>query len=183
MGETKRDKHNFRHWSNAKWGELQDLWPANVKVMNEAFKMLAVFMPAFYKFRNSHPELNIGGRKFRAEDFFYLCWIMRCEDTNEGLMASLFDIIRPLNLAKSQASLKNSRLNRLGLVENIPFVRGSLYRVTADGRMLLREFCELMEECHRNQKEIHLGERMSRIYDARLTKYLAAEGCIYKRIW
>ncbi len=108
---------------------------------------------------------------------------MRCEDTNEGLMAALFDIMIPLNIAKSQASLKNSRLNRLGLVENIPFARGCFYRVTADGRMLLREFCELMEECHKNQKEIHLGERMSRIYDKKLANYLAAEGSIYKRIW
>lgn len=142
---------NHRHFSNATWQELEDIWPANIRVMNEAYKVMSVFMPAMTSVKARYKEL-FNGVKLNNEDLFLLFWIHRVEDLKENVGVAAIWVDMPMNWSMTMWQLKQSRLNRAKLIENIPLPEVRLYRVTPLGKQFMRDIFDAVEQAHRDIK-------------------------------
>jgi len=151
--KTKNKNHaEYNKFSGASWQELEDIFPKEIRVSSEAYIILSVFYPAWralhlkYKFKQNE------GTVLQIDDFFLLCWVLRCEDAKGNVATEGYPISKPLQWNQRMRSFKQSRLHRLKLVENMPYKNLRLYRVTAKGRLLIRDFFDMVEQAHKDIK-------------------------------
>jgi predicted transcriptional regulator with HTH domain len=135
-------------FSGKSWKELEDIWPRDLRLSSEAWKIVSVMAPAWLattKFMKSNY-----GEAINMRDFFYLCWIHRGEDAKENVATVSWPIMKGLNIGGKLWYKKKSALTRIGLIENIPSKWVRLYRVTATGKMVIRVFIENVEKAHKD---------------------------------
>lgn len=141
----------FRKFSGASWGELNDIWPKDVRISNDYWKILSVERYAWRKIQQGLKEdmERYGVKRFRYEDFQNLCWIYRNEEAKDNVATEAFSVRDPLDWSLSIWVLKQSPLNRMGFIENMPFRKLRLYRVTGKGIQLIKDFVSEVEKAHR----------------------------------
>lgn len=140
------DMHNFL---GRTWQELEDIWPKNIRLASEAYKIISVISPALQITRRQHEELT--GKKLRVDDLFLLFWIHRCEEARENTATAPIVIGKPMQWNKKLYAIKQSRLYQFGLIEHFGrYV--DLVRVTGEGKVLMKRFIENLEQAHRDLK-------------------------------
>ena len=135
-------------FSGRTWGELEDIFPRNMKLASDAYKIITVLAPAWVKTKE-FIKINYG-ETIRWDDFTYLCWMQRVEDAKENVAFEAFSARMGLNCNNTLWWIKKSRLTKLGLVENLPIRAQFLYRITEKGKMIVKKFTEELEQAHKN---------------------------------
>lgn len=138
-------------FSGTSWRDLEDIWPADVRVSSEAWKMLAVFTPAWMATVIFMKEL-LNGEHIHARDFFILCWIQRCEEARANVSMEAWPAMKGMNIGGTLWRTRKAGLTKLGLIENMPAPFLRLYRVTGKGKMIMRNFIDNVEQAHRDVK-------------------------------
>lgn len=135
-------------YSGKEWGELEDIFPRNIKLSSEVYTVITVLAPAWVATKAFIKSTY--GDTIYWEDFTYLCWLQRVEDAKENVAFEAFSAMKGLNVNPKLWFLKKSRLTKLGLVENIPIPKQFLYRITGKGKMIVRKFHDEVEQAHKN---------------------------------
>lgn len=148
--KDKRIRRKLKQFSNDSWQELEDIWPANLRIGSEAYKVLSVVYPAFRIFNMRLKQEE--GQTIRFDEFMLLFWFHRVEDAKENVCLTPYYVGKPLSWNQRMLAVKQSRLFHMGLVENIPIKGLRLYRVTAKGKQMLRNFVSIMEQAHKDVK-------------------------------
>lgn len=142
----------LKKFSGASWQELEDIWPKEVRISSEVYKIMSVLYPAWKLLSKKYDFRRNEGVTLRLDEFFLLFWVHRCEDAKENVATAPYPIGKPLSYNARMLSFKTSRLFRLKLIENMPFKGIRVYRVTAKGKLLMREFIENLEQAHKDIK-------------------------------
>lgn len=137
-------------FSGASWQELEDIFPKEIKVSSEAYIIMSVFYPAWRALSLKYNFKKNEGTVLQIDDFFLLIWVQRCEDAKGNVATQGYTISKPLKWNQRMRSFKQSRLHRLKLVENMPYKGLQMYRVTAKGKLLIREFFDMVEQAHKD---------------------------------
>jgi len=168
----------LRKFSGTSWQELEDIWPKEIRIMSEAYKIMSVIYPAWRTLCLKHKWKENEGVGFRIDDLFMLFWVQRCEEAKGNVATEGYVISKPLSWNERMRVFKQSRLHRLKLVENMPYKGIRLYRVTAKGKLLMREFIEMLEQAHKDVRyfsSIQPPENGKKINDL-MEKYFALGG-------
>lgn len=186
MKPEKQKFFDFRHFSGKSWSDLNDIWPADIRISSEAWKILSVVVPASeltIQFAKQHiPELTIkvGEKKERNQQFglrelLWLAWIQRCEEARDNVATDQFPMAKGFHQPLNVVANRKSVLTKLGLVESFPNVAGEpmvrLFRVTDRGKMILRNFVENLEQAHYNLREWISWQ--PQVHRDRITNYLS----------
>lgn len=134
-------------FSNKSWEELQDVWPKELRIVSDAYKIVCMLAPAWV-LTQQFIKANYG-ESIAMRDFLTLCWLQRCEDARENVAFDSFPALKGLNMGGKLWYSHKSALTRLGLIENIP-TRVRLYRITATGKMIIRKFVENIEQANQD---------------------------------
>jgi len=135
-------------FSGKSWSELEDIFPADMKIASDAYKIISVIMPAWIA-TQAYMKSTIGG-SIPMRDFFILCWLQRCEDAKEDVAFESWPAMKGMNIGGKLWYLRKSNMTALGLIENIPVQRIRIYRITALGKMVIRNFTQNVEQAHHN---------------------------------
>lgn len=178
---------DLRNFSGKSWSDLHDIWPADLRVSSEAWKILSVVVPASeltIQFAKQHiPELNlkVGEKKNRNQQFglrelLWLAWIQRCEEARENVATDQFPMAKGFHQPLKVVFNRKSTLTKLGLVENFPNWEDGIrdvriYRVTDRGKMLLKNFVDNLEQAHYNLREWISWQ--PQVHRDRITDYLS----------
>lgn len=138
-------------FSGKSWGELNDIWPADVRVASEAWKIVSVFTPAWLATVNFMKAI-LDGKHIASRDFFILCWIHRCEESRENVAMDSWPAMKGMNIGGRLWYNRKSQLTKLGLIENMPTSNIRLYRVTEMGKLIMKKFIENVEQAHKDMK-------------------------------
>jgi len=135
-------------YSGKNWKELNDLWPAEVRIASDAWKIISVSAVAW---EATKPFLRtLVGDTIDWQHFMVLCWILRCEEAKQGISTEAWAAMKGLNISGGIWYNRKAALTRLGLIENVPIKHVRLYRVTGNGKMVIKYFVEQSEMAHKN---------------------------------
>ncbi len=172
---------DLRAFSGRSWSDLHDIWPADLRISSEAWKIISVMVPAAeatVMFAKTHiPALNnkSGTRtqQFGLREILWLAWIQRCEEARENVATDQFPMAKGFHQPLKVIYNRKSVLTKLGLVENFPNHSRNirLYRVTNLGKLLLRHFTEQLEQAHYNLREWISWQ--PQVHRDKITKYLS----------
>lgn len=157
MSEEKPKNKNWARgvdmpeFSGSSWKELEDIWPADVRVASEAWKIISVFTPALLASQIFQKEL-MNGKYIVSRDFFILCLIQRCEEARTNVATEAWPALKAMNIGGKLWYSRKAELTKLGLIENIPAAGLRLYRVTGLGKAVIRNFVENVEKAHQDIK-------------------------------
>ena len=156
-------------FSGKSWKELEDIFPANVKIASEAYKIISVFYPALVSTRQWLKATY--GIEIQTRDLFLLCWLQRCEDARENVSFDGWPALKGMNIGGKLWYKEKSNITKIGLIENVPASTAvRLYRITATGKLIIRKFVENVEQAHKN---LGLWVSMQPQVEAdRITKYI-----------
>lgn len=157
-------------FSGSSWKELHDIWPADVRVASEAWKIISVFTPALLASQTFQKSL-LNGKYIGSRDLFILCLIQRCEEAKTNVATEGWPVLKAMNIGGKLWYARKSELTQLGLIENLPTTL-RLYRVTGLGKTIIKNFVENVEQAHQNIKywvSLQPDENA-----ARVNKYLQA---------
>jgi hypothetical protein len=163
---------DYAEFSGMSWKEINDLWPPEVRTSSEAYLILSVMIPAFERFRTWYMQLegfeNRGDLKtvFWLRDLGLLAWFSRVEEAKGGLASRGNNLEMGLLQGQKGFQSRKSALIKSGLVEQFP-IKGTYYRVTPKGRLILKKYIEFVEEAHVLIKEyVNHGdeESMNKIF-------------------
>ncbi len=172
--KSKNPKKNWEpgvdmpEWSGKSWKELDDIWPATVRVQSEAWKIISVSYPAFIVTQEFMKTLV--GDKIQFREFLVLCWIHRCEEVKAGIATESWAPMKGMNISGAIWYNRKASLTRLGLIENAPVGRIRLYRVTGNGKMVIRYYVDQLEQAHKNLR--YWVSLQPDKYAIQVTKYL-----------
>lgn len=140
---------DFPPFSGRTYGELNDIYPFNDRLKDDAWRMVGLFYPAWVLTRRQFKE-QIG--KMRFTRFLELCYMQRCEEAKEGFAFHAYPALKGMNVSGAIFAARKAELTRLGLVENIPLSanRARLHRVTGLGRMVIKCFNENLNQANDN---------------------------------
>ncbi len=159
MSEEEKPKRKKRRWekgidmkefSGSSWKELHDVWPADVRVASEAWKILSVFQPAMMNTQKFIASL-CGGVHFKPQDFYILCWIQRCEEAKSNVATESWSPKKGMNIGRTLWSARTAKLIKHGIIEDIPSPF-RLYRVTKIGKLIIKNFIDNVEQAHQDIK-------------------------------
>lgn len=142
---------DMREFSGKSWRELEDIWPTDVRLASDVWKVMAVF-PAAYEQNKRFQKVLLNGEYLAVRELCQMAWVMRCEEAKQGVATETFWMDRGLELNRRMANIRAGKLSRLGLIEELPSRSFRLYRVSDLGRTVLRNLIEEMEQAHRNIK-------------------------------
>lgn len=142
---------DMREFSGKTWRELEDLWPQDVRVASDAWKILSVLPAALVA--SAQFQQALIGEKLQPRELFQMCWVMRCEEVKSDVATETLWMDRPLNLTRRMANIRSHKLHKLGLIEQLPISGLRLYRVSDLGRVIIRNLVENLEEAHRAIKK------------------------------
>ncbi len=144
-------------FSGKSWQELEDIWPAEVRISSEAWKILSVVIPASEATREFcrgyMPELTNQKKRvqFGMREILWLAWIQRCEEAASNTFIDPWPIKKGFNIQDNKLfNNRKSVLTKLGLIENMPAPGIRLYRVTGRGKVVLNKFVSELEQAHYN---------------------------------
>lgn len=165
VGQQLEDKQKrikeMTKFSGESWDNLQDIWPAHLRISSEIYSALGVFYPVWVnlnkRYRQQFKE-SLGLR-----DLFLLFLFHRVEEAKGDVGAPTFILgvmidVNYLNLLP----LKKSTIHRLKLIEQYPMINGyrpRIYRLTSLGKQILRETVELVEQAHRDVRLLTASEQ------------------------
>ena len=164
---------DFPPFSGKSYGELNDIYPFNDRIKDDAWRMVGLFYPAWVITRKQFKE-QIG--KMRFTRFLELCYMQRCEEAKEGVAFHPYPAMKGMNVSGALFAARKAELTRLGLVENIVFTanRARVYRVTGLGRMIIKCFTENLNQANDNLAMWH--EKMTESGEnEKLTYYLVTQ--------
>ncbi len=151
--KSKNPKKKWEHGkdmpelSTASWKDLQDQWPAEIRIASDAWKIISVSQPAWVAMRPFMKEL-LNGESIGFRDFQMLCLIYRAQEAKDGYGTQNFPILKSLNIGGTLWYARKSKINKLGLVESRQKVR--VYRVTGLGIALIKRYIENLEQAHKD---------------------------------
>jgi len=138
-------------FSGKSWRELEDIWPAQVRVASEAWKMISVFTPALIASVTFQKSM-MNGKYIGSRDMFILCLIQRCEEARTNVATEAWPALKAMNIGGRLWYSRKAQLTKLGLIENIPAAGLRLYRVTGAGKMIIKNFVDNVEQAHQDIK-------------------------------
>lgn len=138
-------------FSGTSWKDLEDIWPADVRVSSDAWKMMSVFYPAWLA-TTAFMKATLNGEFIRHQEFWVLCLIQRCEEARENVATEVWPPMKAMNIGGHLWALRKSKLTKLGLIENMPAPYLRLVRVTGIGKMIIKTFISNVEQAHRDIK-------------------------------
>jgi len=158
MSEEKKPKKKqwtrgieMPEFSGTSWRELEDIWPAHVRVASEAWKMISVFTPALLASVTFQKSM-MNGKYITSRDLFILCLIQRCEEARTNVATEAWPALKAMNIGGRLWYSRKAQLTKLGLIENIPAAGLRLYRVTGAGKMIIKNFVDNVEQAHQDIK-------------------------------
>jgi hypothetical protein len=160
MNEKKKKKNgwvrgvNMPEFSGTSWKDLEDIWPADVRVNSEAWKLLSVFFPAWLATKQFiNTSLNIESKQsLNSQDLFVLCLIQRCEEARSNVAMQAWPALKAMNIGGRLWYARKAKLTKLGLIENMPAKSSRLYRLTGMGKLVIRTFIDNVEQAHKDIK-------------------------------
>lgn len=184
MTRKKRVLHtDLRKFSGKSWQDLEDIWPAPVRISSEAWKVLSVIMPAWENlkvFIKSEFGFEVqSGWKSKdplvLRHIILLAWIQRCEEARSNVGAHTM----PMSLGNiSVVGRQIHDLLKFGFVEKYPYTGSKIgnnnircYRVAPRGKILLRMFVKYLEDAHNDVHAFTGG--MSDATRAKVDKYFS----------
>ena len=158
-----RQGFEMPEFSGKSWNDLNDVWPIDKRVSSDVWYIMSVFQPAFHRLKPFLSELlgiRINDHKsktarniFGYTELTMLAWCLRCEEAKGGLCTEEIAFSKGLNQGMPAFWRGKAGITKMGLIENIPTgTYSKAYRVTEKGRMVLRRFVELIDECHEKLK-------------------------------
>jgi hypothetical protein len=141
---------DMAEFSGTSWRDLQDIWPQDVRVASEAWKIVSVFYPAWMRTMKFMDEQM--GAHIHMRDFFILCWIHRCEEARANVATISWPILKGMNVGGNLWYRRQAQLTKLGLIESMPSGRLQSFRVTAKGKLVMKYFIDNVEQAHSNTK-------------------------------
>jgi hypothetical protein len=138
-------------FSGSSWRELEDIWPAQVRVASEAWKIISVFTPALMATQTFQKSM-LNGKYIRSRDLFILALIQRCEEARTNVATEAWPALKAMNIGGKLWYSRKAQLTKLGLIENIPAPGLRLYRVTGLGKMVIKNFVDNVEKAHQDIK-------------------------------
>lgn len=139
---------DFPLFSGKRWKELEDIFPADLKIASDAYKIISVFFPAWVA-TQAYMKATLGG-SIHMRDFFILCWLQRCEDAKENISFESWPAMKGMNIGGKLWYNRKSQMTAIGLIENIPAKAIRAYRISATGKMVIRNFTQNVEQAHHN---------------------------------
>jgi len=138
------------HFSGKSYGELNDIYPINSRISDEAWRMVGLMQPAWVITQIQFKEQF--GVKIKWSRFQELCWMQRCEESKEGFAFPSYPVLKGMNVSGAIFAARKAELTKIGLVENIPVTgtRARIYRVTGLGKMLIKAFVENLHQANNN---------------------------------
>lgn len=137
-------------FSGKSYGELNDIYPINSRIKDDAWRMVGLMLPAWIVTQRQYEEQL--GCRMRFSSFQELCWMQRCEERSEGVAFLPYPAIKGMNISGAIFAARKARLTQLGLVENIPLSanRARVYRVTGLGKMIIKSFTDNLNGANDN---------------------------------
>lgn len=134
-------------YSGKSWEELEDIWPADLRIASDAYKIVSLFYPAQIVAQEFQKHLI--GEAIGMRDLMTLCWFQRVEDAKENVGLEAFPTMKVMNYGGRLFYARKSKITRLGLIENMPMGM-RMYRITANGKLVIRNFVENLEKANDN---------------------------------
>lgn len=157
-------------YSGKTWKELQDIYPPNLRIKDDAWRLMGLFAPAWLLTKMQYREILNGG-KLDTTDLAFLCWMQRVEEAHQNVGFRAWPVMKGINVSGNIFSIRKAKLTKLGLVESMPVKHVRLYRVTGMGKSLIKSFTDNLNQANENlklwvdsQTEEH-KERMTRAMD------------------
>jgi len=142
---------DMKEFSGTSWKDLEDIWPADVRVSSEAWRIVSVLHPAFMMTQQFMKSL-LNGTTIYATDFYILCLIQRCEEAKSNVATEGYSPMKSMNVGGRLWCARKAKLTKLGLIENFPSYNVRLYRVTGLGKVIIKNFITNVEQAHQNIK-------------------------------
>lgn len=170
----KKIQKEMNRFSGATWGELEDIWPKSLRITSDIHMILSVFYPAFNQMNRRMKEEE--GITIRIDDFLLLFWYQRCEEAKGNVATLPYVVGKPLKWNARMLSIKQSRLFRMKLVENMPIKRLRMYRLTAKGKHLMKTFVNLLEQAHKDVRFFASDCPNVHLFNAGMQRYIELGG-------
>jgi hypothetical protein len=164
----------MNRFSGATWEELEDIWPKSLRISSDVHMILSVFYPAFRQMNIRMKQEE--GITIRIDDFLLLFWYQRCEEAKGNVATVPYVPGKPLQWNARMLSIKQSRLFRMKLIENMPLMGLRMYRVTAKGKQLMRKFVTFLEQAHKDVRFFAADCPNVAKYNVALQRYLDLGG-------
>lgn len=158
MGKKRwRQGIEMPEFSGKSWKDLNDVWPIDKRTTSDSWYLLAAFQPA-YIFTKRFTETLLGVKfvkvEFSYQDVMCLAWCLRCEEAKGGLCTEEIAFSKGTNEGMPAFWRRKAFITKIGLIENIPTgTYTKAYRVTEKGRIVLKKFVEMIDECHTKLRE------------------------------
>lgn len=140
---------DMREFSGKSWRELEDIWPVDIRLSSDAWKVMAVFLPA--EVQNRRFQKALLGTTIGTRELCMLAWVQRCEEARQNVATETYWMDRGLELSRRMANIRMGRITKLGLIEELP-AHVRLYRVSDLGKSILRNLVDEMNKAHQNIK-------------------------------
>lgn len=138
---------DMRPFSGRSWQELENIWPRDMRLASDVWKVMALFPPA--EVQNRRFQKALIGVTISTHELCTLAWVQRCEEARENVATETYWMDRGLELNRRMANIRMSNITKLGLIEELP-AHVRLYRVSDLGKTILRNLVEEMEKAHQN---------------------------------
>lgn len=148
---------DFPMYSGKKWGELQDIWPADMRIADDAYKIVCLLTPAWMETQKFMQSLI--GDQVGLRDLLIMCWMQRVEDAKENVGFRAWPVMKGMNIGGALWSARKAKITKLGLVERIPAKKVIVYRLSATGKMIVRQFVENLNKANASVDEWIATER------------------------
>lgn len=137
---------DFPMYSGRKWGELEDVWPASMRIADDAYKIVCLMTPA-WQLTKEFMKATLGDTiDMRA--MFIMCWMQRVEDAKENVGFRAWPVMKGMNIGGALWYARKAKIIKLGLVERIPLPRVHLYRLAPTGKMMVKHFVDSLNEAN-----------------------------------
>lgn len=147
------NNENRKKWARGKdmplfsgktWIELEDIWPREARVQDDAYMILGLFAPAWRQTKEFIEYTY--SITLRSEEFFYLCWFQRVEEARENVAFLFYPNMRAMDWNHALWATKKSRLTKYGFIENLPSGEIKSYRVTEAGKLIIKKFIDNLNQ-------------------------------------
>lgn len=149
MGKPWKQPKDMPPFSGKSYGELNDIYPINSRIKDDAWRTVGLFYPAWVITRKQFKE-QIG--KLRFTRFLELCYMQRCEEAKQGFAFHAYTAMKGMSVSGALFAARKAELQRTGLVERIPTSanRARIYRVTGLGKIIIKCFNENLNQANNN---------------------------------
>ena len=155
-------------FSGKSWKELNDIWPTDIRINSEVWKIMAVAPAAWIATKPF--MITLLGETIDTQSFQTLCWVLRCQEAKDDIATEAWAPMKGLGISGNIWYNRKAKLTRLGLIENAPIGRFRMYRVTGKGKMIVRYYVDQLEQAHKNLR--YWLTLQPEKYAIQVTKYL-----------